>query len=320
MRFVNQECMTAASAPKLSKWPFFLGDAILFVLAWFIHYESKTPTGAVQILAYLVCFSVGAWLSVIPFLRQHDADMKFAEADNLVSATTQIQNLDQLAAQIGYATSQWQVIRDSADKTANTAKSIAEGMAAEVKAFNEFIQKTNDGEKATLRLEVDKLRRSEIEWLQVIVRILDHVFALHHAALQSKQVGVAEQISKFQAACVDVVRRMGLIPFIAAAEEPFDAQRHKLLDGEETKAEGKAIVEETLAPGFTFQGKLVRPALVRLRAEPTPEISTETVAEAPAQISEPAPTASESLPAESAPRSDPPAAMPGTASQQNELL
>ncbi|HEU5125919.1 MAG TPA: nucleotide exchange factor GrpE [Verrucomicrobiae bacterium] len=314
--------MTAASAPKISKWPFFLGDAILFVLAWYIHYESRTPTGAVEILAYLVCFSVGAWLSVIPFLRQYEADLKFAEADNLVSATAQIQNIDQLAAQIGYATSQWQIIRDSADKTATTAKSIAEGMAAEVKAFNEFIQKTNEGEKATLRLEVDKLRRTEIEWLQVIVRILDHVFALHHAALQSRQPGVAEQISKFQAACVDVARRMGLVPFIAATEEPFDAQRHKLLDGEESKAEGKPIVEETLAPGFTFQGKLVRPALVRLRAEPepTPEMPTETVAETPTEISEPAATAPESSPAESAPRSEPPAAPPGNVSQQNELL
>jgi molecular chaperone GrpE (heat shock protein) len=312
--------MTASSAPKISKWPFFLGDAILVGLAWFIYYESRTPTGAVEIIAYLVCFSVGAWLSVIPFLRQYEADLKFADSDNLVNATAQIQNLDQLAAQIGYATSQWQLIRDSADKTANTAKSIAEGMAAEVKAFNEFIQKTNEGEKATLRLENDKLRRTEIEWLQVIVRILDHVFALHHAALQSKQVGVAEQISKFQAACVDVVRRMGLVPFIAAAEEPFDAQRHKLLDGEPAGAEDKAIVEETLAPGFTFQGKLVRPALVRLRAESTPETPAETVAEAPTEISESTPIASEPSPTESAPHSDSSVPPPGTTSQQNELL
>jgi molecular chaperone GrpE len=115
---------------------------------------------------------------------------------------------------------------------------------------------------------------------------------------------------------------MGLVPFIAATEEPFDAQRHKLLDGEESKAEGKPIVEETLAPGFTFQGKLVRPALVRLRAEPepTPEMPTETVAETPTEISEAAATAPESSPAESAPQSEPPAAPPGTASQQNELL
>lgn len=254
-------------APKLSKWPFFLGDFALLALAWFIFYQSKAPLNPWELLACVTCFAVGAWISITPFLKEYQAAVKFAEGDNLVSATAQIQNLDQLAAQIGYATSQWQVIREAADKTANTAKSIAEGMATEVKLFNEFIQKTNDGEKATLRLEVEKMRRAEVEWLQVVVRILDHVFALHQAAVRSKQPGLAEQLGKFQMACHDAARRIGLSAFAAAPAETYDAQRHQLIDGPDAKAPEGAVIEDTVATGYTFQGRLIRPAMVRLRKD-----------------------------------------------------
>src|SRR5262245_37216227 len=96
------------------------------------------------------------------------------KSGSLGTAMIYSNNLEQLAAQIGYATNQWQVIRESADKTANVAREIASGMTAEVKALNEFLQRANESEKATLRLEVDKLRRAEAEWLQVLVRMLDH--------------------------------------------------------------------------------------------------------------------------------------------------
>lgn len=274
--------MNETIAPRIPKWPFFLGDALLLALAWFIHYETKTPTGRWEIFAYVLCVAVGAGISLIPFLKEYQAAVKLSESDHLVTVVSQIKNLDQLAAQIGYATSQWQVIRESADKTANSAKDIAQGMAAEVKSFNDFIQKTNDNEKSTLRLEVDKLRRAEVEWLQVVVRILDHVFALHQAALRSRQPGVAEQLGKFQSVCHDAARRIGLTPFVAAPAEPFDAQRHQSVEGPEAKAPEGALVDETIATGFTFQGRMIRPAIIRLQNNNfAPEMEPAEVAAAP---------------------------------------
>jgi molecular chaperone GrpE (heat shock protein) len=73
-----------------------------------------------------------------------------------------------------------------------------------------------------------------------------------------------DQLAQFQNACRDTARRVGLTPFVAAPAEPFDQQRHQLMDTD-AKPEPGAIVEETLATGYTFQGQLVRPALVRLR-------------------------------------------------------
>jgi len=113
----------------------------------------------------------------------------------------------------------------------------------------------------------------------VLVRILDHVHALNRAAAQSRQQTVIEQLVRFQNACHDAARRVGLTPFVAAADEKFDAQRHQSVDTQNKPAED-AMIEETLANGYTFQGALVRPALVRVRngndAQPVPETKTAT--------------------------------------------
>ena len=95
------------------------------------------------------------------------------------------------------------------------------------------MQKMNDSEKATLRLEVEKLHRGETEWLQVLVRILDHVFALHTAAVRTGDPKFAEPITNFQNACRDIVRRIGLTPFIAEPDEQFNAERHQFAGGKE---------------------------------------------------------------------------------------
>jgi molecular chaperone GrpE (heat shock protein) len=126
------------------------------------------------------------------------------------------------------------------------------------------MKRANDSERATLRLEVEKLRRVEGEWLQVLVRMLDHVYALHQGASRSGQPKLAEQVGSFQMACRDSARRVGLAPFTANEGEPFDAQRHQLVE-EGATAPADAVVAETIATGYTFQGRLVRPALVRLR-------------------------------------------------------
>jgi molecular chaperone GrpE (heat shock protein) len=77
------------------------------------------------------------------------------------------------------------------------------------------------------------------------------------------------------------VRRVGLVLFGVEAGEKFDAQKHRAHGVENPPAD--AAVVETLAPGITFQGRLVRPALVRLHeaGEPVaPEIKKELSPEA----------------------------------------
>jgi hypothetical protein len=56
------------------------------------------------------------------------------------------------------------------------------------------------------------------------------------------------------------------MPIVAAPEEPFDPRKHQLPEGGEVPP--GAVVDETLAPGFVFQGRLLRPIIVRLAGSP----------------------------------------------------
>ncbi|MDB6111533.1 MAG: hypothetical protein JWR69_3283 [Pedosphaera sp.] len=269
--------MSNQTDPKLSKWPFFLGDAVLIGLAYFLYSQSKLSMGHWDIAFTLVCCTVGAGFCVAPFLIEYRAVVRLSEANALVSAADQMKNLELVAVHISAATAQWQVVQEQSGKTVGAAKDIAERLTTEAAAFSEFLQKSNDGEKANLRLEVEKLRRAENDWLQVIVRTLDHVYALHHAGLRSGQSGLIEQLGQFQNACRDAARRIGLVPFAPAPGEPFNPQLHQLADGQ-TPPSADAKVGDALATGYTMQGQLLRPALIALQAE--------IVLAAPAPVSE----------------------------------
>jgi hypothetical protein len=60
------------------------------------------------------------------------------------------------------------------------------------------------------------------------------------------------------------VRRIGLAAFVGEPNEAFDAERHQLADAKQKPFDG-AVIAETVATGYTFQGRLLRPAIVRLR-------------------------------------------------------
>lgn len=233
-------------------------------LAWFVLTLSARPLP--PLVLGIICASVafGAFLAVLPFILEYRIAFKLAEADALTSVVAQVQNLEGIAGQISLATGQWQTVQEHSGKTVAAAKEIGERMASEAKAFAEFMRKSNDTEKSTLRLEVEKLHRSETEWLQVIVRILDHTFALHAAAVRSGKAALIEQLTQFQNAQRDCARRVGLSAIAPAPGEPFDAAKHQTAN--DTKPEADTAIGEIVATGYTFRSQLVRPALVTLKS------------------------------------------------------
>ncbi|MBU6409023.1 MAG: nucleotide exchange factor GrpE [Verrucomicrobia bacterium] len=276
--------MNNPERPAISKWPFLLAQILLLGFAWLFVWRSAHPIPGWEIA---VCFAIavaGAAIGVWPYLLDYHLIGRVIERQALGDVAGKIQNLEKLAAQISSATNLWSGVQGHAERTANAANEIAERMSNEVRQFADFMQKMNDGEKAALRLETEKLRRGESEFLQVLVRILDHVFLLESAAARSGQPKLAEQISNFQTACREAARRVGLMPFAAAVDEPFDGKRHQCLAG--AAAADGAVVAETIGAGYTFQGRLLRPALVKLRgAAPdggnaTPEAGVEETADA----------------------------------------
>ena len=287
------ECVTS----KLSKWPFFLGDLLLLGFAVFILYQSTWPLGLWQIGFCLAAIVFGAGFSVVPFLREHRAGLHLAEAHTLAAAVAEFENLKVVQAQIEKATGQWHTAQEHAASTVNAAKTITDRMKTEAQEFMTFLQKANDTEKAHLRLEVEKLRRTENDWLQITVRILDHIYALNHAAARSGQPALISQLGQFQHACRDAARRVGLVPFLAGKGDLFDGKLHQTVDTEEKPAP-EDRVGETLATGYTFQGQLLRRALVRIGPEAQPELPLLPVMkeEPPREAGEAAEKAEQTLP------------------------
>ncbi len=264
--------MNEAPDWKIPKWPFLLANAVLLIAAAALIYQAAHPISQTEIFISTSCVALGALLGCLPFILDYRATGKLIEVNAVGAVAEQLQDLKACAEQISAATGQWALVQEATkgntEKTVAAAAEIAGRMTEEIREFNEFQLKLNDTEKGALRLEVEKLRRAEGEWLQVVARILDHIFALHNAAARSGQPELAEQISQFQNVCRDAARRVGLTPFQAAPEEKFDAQKHRAHGAENPPAE--AVVAETLAPGLTFQGRLIRPALVRLRDASAP--------------------------------------------------
>ncbi len=248
----------------MPRWPFVTAGTLLFAFGVVIVFRNPAALNGWEILGCALCTTLGTGCSILPYTLEHRRGVKLAEGAKLGDVVSQLAKLEQLAAQIGYFTNQWQVVRESCDKTAGAAKEIARSMAGELKTFGEIRQQADDAEKATLRLEIDKLRRAETEWLQTTVLILDHIYAVTHAAQRSQQPGVGEQLVRFQHACHNAARRVGLIPFTADLGEHFKPERHELVEGKPESAVG-APIEEVLVSGYTFQGKLIRSALVRAR-------------------------------------------------------
>ena len=83
-------------------------------------------------------------------------------------------------------------------------------------------------------------------------------------------------MTQFQNACRDAAQRVGLVPFTATPDELFDAKRHQAVNTESEPPAGAAVAE-TVGPGFTFQGKLLRPVLVRLREASSPPAPPEPI-------------------------------------------
>jgi molecular chaperone GrpE (heat shock protein) len=272
--------MNEAPEWKIPKWPFLLANAVLIIAAAALIYQAAHPISQTEIFISIGCVALGALLGCLPFILDYRATGKLIEVSAVGTVAGQLQDLKAYAEQISAATGQWALVQEATkgntEKTVAAAAEIAGRMTEEIRDFNEFQIKLNDTEKGALRLEVEKLRRAEGEWLQVVARILDHIFALHNAAARSGQPELAEQIGQFQNACRDAARRVGLTPFQAVPEEKFDTQKHRAHGVENPPTE--AVVAETLAPGLTFQGRLIRPALVRLHeasapaAEPAKEV------------------------------------------------
>ncbi|MCX7872065.1 MAG: nucleotide exchange factor GrpE [Verrucomicrobiae bacterium] len=247
--------------PKPNLIPFLIADVLMLAVAGFIVYFSKWPLEPWQVAICAFAVLAGGVFLVTPFYLEHKATLKIAESESLVSTVSKIQKLEEVAKQITSATNYWQAAQADAANTVETARQIHERISREAREFADFMQKANDVEKTALRIEVEKLNRIMDENLQVVVNLLDNVYALYRAALQSGDKRLIEQIALFQMTCRQIAQRIGLVAFDGKSGEKFSAERHRNVD-QKAQILPDAVIAGAIAPGYTYQTKMLRQALV----------------------------------------------------------
>ena len=248
------------SRPRLNKLPFLVGDGLLLAAAGWLAWHGDTAGSWWLSVLMVACTALGVWLGTLPFLVEYRAELAHAETKTLATTVDQIIGLQRVGEQVTTATGRWQVAQEAADTTVRSAREIAERMTEETRKFTEFMQQTHDAEVRNLRLEVEKLRRVEADWLQVMVRVMDHIYALYLAGVRSGQPELATELAQFQNACRETVRRVGLVPLEFPADTLFDDRVHQVPENAPASTSGR--IAQTVATGFTFQGQLLRRALV----------------------------------------------------------
>ncbi|HWD20953.1 MAG TPA: nucleotide exchange factor GrpE [Verrucomicrobiae bacterium] len=251
--------------------PFILADVLFLGMAGVILALGHRPLLWWEACLIVACGAAAAWSLTAPFLRRDANEQTQTHSARLTSVAAELQKVEQLAGHLNAATLQWKTFEQQSAKSVELAQQLSESFTAETTGFREFLQKANDQERAHLRLEVEKLRRSEAEWLQTATRMLDHVYGLAIAAQRTGQRNLIDQINLFQESCRDAARRMGLLPVTPEPGQPFDARLHQLLENAAAPAEAR--VGDIIATGFTFQGHLVRRALVSLQTNGASDLS-----------------------------------------------
>lgn len=269
--------MTNRPPPTLSKWIFVLTDVVMIVVfVWILRMvlPPKETKDYAVILTVAPLWMIGAWICIKPWLEEFRAQNKHLENETLASAVEQIQKLEEVASRIQTATASWQSAQEAATRTATAAREIEEKIKGNMKEFMEFNERVNSEEKKHMNLELEKLRRTEADWLQITARMLDHTYMLNQAGQRSGQANLINQLNNFQNAQRDTVRRMGLVAFVPALGEEFNSRSHQT-ETPDTEPPAGSVISEILATGFTFQGQLLRRALVRVIA-PQSETPTES--------------------------------------------
>ena len=263
--------MSESTAPKIPKWPFIVGDVALLLTAIFLLSRIEGEFGILEAFWCLACVAGGAWIMVMPYLKEFQARTDLTEARELANSVEKITSLEALAKRIENATEQWLHVEDRANEINAASKQITEKINAEAREFTEFLQKANDTEKNHLKLEVEKLVRSQNDWLQVVVTTLDHVFALTQAGRQSGQENLIKQLTAFQGACREVARRVGVVVVEPQPNETFDPEKYQLRDQDAEPEVGAKIIG-LAAQGLSHQGRLLRKAVVVIEGEEVPSV------------------------------------------------
>jgi len=244
--------------PKIEKWPFVTGGLSLLVAAGglLVFFNNRPETWILTLT--LFAFVSGVLINLLPFVLEYLRKSRQINAEDFDSALAKVQGIEKIAELISDATEQWNRNCRSTAKTTATISALIQTGEDRLKTV---LQEANDRQLDELQQERDRLQRSNRQWLETLVGILDELFLLQQTAKRTGQHESLQQLETLQQKSLELSHKAGLGQYLAKTGEPFDPRFHR--------ANGNGIppnprIKETLVPGFSFQGRCIRLPLVSL--------------------------------------------------------
>jgi hypothetical protein len=153
-------------APKLSPWPFIVGDAVLLGTAAVVASQSVAPLTGTPLVATVVCVGLGAALACVPFLLNYTRrqDLALAERQNEIAALARI--TAESAEQLGIAAQGLQSLNELTQRSLKHLDQLPQKLQEKINDFKTQLNEVAVTENEMLAQEVNTLRTSEIERLE----------------------------------------------------------------------------------------------------------------------------------------------------------
>jgi hypothetical protein len=187
--------MLPAETPKLPKWPFLLGDALLLGTAWLIADQVRNPFTGQPLIWIVVCVIAAAILGAIPFLADYARKQDEALDERQRGLDAIARTVAASAEQIGIAANGLNELTQLAQKNLQAASQLGPGLEQKVTALKAELGATRDDDRAALRKEIATLRSVEAQRIEAAVQQLTKTsaeFARAEAALQKQLAEVRE--------------------------------------------------------------------------------------------------------------------------------
>lgn len=119
--------------------------------------------------------------------------------------------------------------------------------------------------RRTAKEKEDLREYASIETIRPVLAIADDFERA--LAVECADAGFAKGMELIYQRMTDALRKIGVEP-LDAVGAPFDPNLHHAIDRVKTAGVPENTVLEVLQQGYTFKGKLIRPAIVKVAVEP----------------------------------------------------
>jgi molecular chaperone GrpE len=160
--------------------------------------------------------------------------------------------------------------RAAEDKNDGASEQIQKLLTEKQELLNTLVRRQADFENYRKRVEKERTQERQRAVESLIEHLLPVLDAFDRALAESSDSAYLEYRKGFELIrrqLWEILAKQGLVR-IDAVEQEFNPHFHHAIERVETTEHAEGIVIGELQPGYLFQGRVLRPAMVRVATEP----------------------------------------------------